>query len=67
MKSDIILPLHPEHAKARVFDLGIEGGEQAHRQDGAGVGGVDDAIIPEPGRVIERVRLFLEHVDRRLL
>lgn len=39
--------LHPEDAPGGLGDGRVEGGGDAHREDAAGVEGVDDTIVPE--------------------
>src|SRR3954470_2525301 len=53
--------LHPEHSKPRVLDPGVVRNRESEAEVRAGLGGIDDAIVPESrGRVIGRaLRLVL--------
>src|SRR5208283_3301803 len=58
---------HPEHAEARCLDRRIEGCGDAKTQHHAGLGRIDDAVIPNPRARIIGMRLALESLaDRRL-
>src|SRR5438477_5841991 len=60
-------PLHPEHAEARLLDRRVEAGGQGEAEHHARLGGIDDAVIPEPraGIVGMALRLVLRQ-ERRL-
>src|SRR3954453_8952380 len=62
-----LLISHPEHAEACLLDLGVERGGQAERQHLACPGRIDDAVIPEPCRGIERMAFMLVLHQVRLL
>src|SRR5918995_4366960 len=48
-------PLHPEHAELGALDRGVERGGQAEREHRAGLGGVDDAVVPKARAGVVRV------------
>src|SRR3954471_9923327 len=50
---------HPEDAEGRVAQRGVRGDRQRQAQDRAGVGGVDHAVVPDPGGGVVRVALGL--------
>src|SRR5687768_3395373 len=61
------IPSHPEHTELRRWDRGVEGGGNAKPEGHAGVGGIDDAVIPQPGAGVIGMALVLVLVaDRRL-
>src|SRR5581483_7007126 len=59
----VLRRLHPEHAEAppALDRVGVDGGE-AHAEDVAGVAGIDDAVVVEPGREVQRQRLRFDLV-----
>src|SRR4051812_7883896 len=60
-------PSHAEDAVADVLERRVGAGGQGQTQHGAGVGGVDDAVVPEPGGGVVGVSLVLVLLaDRRL-
>src|SRR6476620_5269056 len=60
-------PLHPEDAVADVFEGRVGAGGQGEAEHGAGLGGVDHAVVPEPGGGVVRMTLVLVLLpDRRL-
>src|SRR5690242_16032068 len=60
-------PSHPEDAVADVVEGGAGAGGQRETEHAAGVGGVDHAVVPEPGGGVVGVALLLVLVaDRRL-
>src|SRR3954447_19796832 len=62
-----ILASHPEHAELRRRDRGVEGGGDAKPQGHAGIGGIDNPIVPQPGAGVIGMALVLVLVaDRRL-
>src|SRR3954449_13129299 len=65
--SNMSWPLHPEDAVADVFHGGVCAGGQRQAEDGAGLGGVDHAVVPEPGGGVVRVALRLVLVADGLL
>mmetsp|Transcript_22728 Transcript_22728/g.37564 ORF Transcript_22728/g.37564 Transcript_22728/m.37564 type:complete len:635 (-) Transcript_22728:3304-5208(-) len=67
-RRDTDLPFsHPEHAKACLLDRRVQGGTQAQMQHITRLARVNHPVIPQPGRGIKRMRLFLEHIDGGLL
>src|SRR5690606_9395563 len=60
-------PLHPEHAEAGFPDRRVQRDGERQRQHVARLDRVDDAVVPEPRRGVERVALVLELVDDGLL
>ena len=61
----IMTPSHAEHAEACFLDRRVERGGEAERQNLAGLGGMDDAVVPKPRRGIKRMALFLELIKDR--
>src|SRR6476661_1036021 len=57
--SNMSWPLHPEDAVADVFEGGVGAGGESQAEDGAGLGGIDDAVVPESGRGVVGVPLRL--------
>src|SRR3954447_22970106 len=58
---------HPEDAVRRRRYRGVGGDGQAHAEDAAGVGGLDDPVVPEPGGgVVGRALRLVLVADRRL-
>src|SRR4051794_5520497 len=55
------IDLHPEDAKLRLLDRCVVRDRKAEAEVGAGVSGIDDAVVPEArGRVVGRtLRLVL--------
>src|SRR5690606_29145885 len=49
--------LHPEHAKAGWLDRRVEGGRHRESEHAAGIGRIDDAVVPQPGGGIPRAAL----------
>src|SRR4051794_9760056 len=61
------IPSHPEHAELGWRDRGVEGSGDAEPQRHAGVGRIDDAVVPQPGAgVIGMALVFVLGADRRL-
>src|SRR2546426_3199225 len=57
---------HAEDPEARLGDGRIQGGGEAEGEDGAGVRGGDDAVVPQPGRrVVGASLLFVLREDGR--
>src|SRR6056297_1385822 len=54
---------HPEHAKPRVFNGGIQRRPQAQAQYFPALARVDNPVVPQPRRGIQRMALPLEHLD----
>src|SRR5258706_7818647 len=54
-----LLLLHPEDAEARLLFGCVAGGGEREREHAARVGGIDDAVVPEPRRRIVRMALAL--------
>src|SRR5690606_37845233 len=46
-ETQCLLVLHAEHAKAGVFNRGVQGGGQAQGQNAPGIRRLDDAVIPQ--------------------
>src|SRR3954454_5161942 len=65
--SNMSWPLHPEDAVADVFHGGVGAGGERQAEDGAGLCGIDHAVVPEPGGGVVRVALRLVLVADRLL
>src|SRR3546814_14883131 len=62
-----MLSSHPEHAEACVRDRCVGGGGEAEPESAAGLRGIDDAVIPEPGGRVVRTALRVElFAGRRL-
>src|SRR3546814_3642170 len=62
-----MLSSHPEHAEACVRDRCVGGGGEAEPESAAGLRGIDDAVIPEPGGRVVRTALRVElYAGRRL-
>src|SRR5437763_10784975 len=58
------IDLHPEDAKLRLLNRCVVRDRKAEAEVGAGVGGIDDAVVPEArGRVVRRTfrLVFLQH------
>src|SRR3546814_8139938 len=55
-----MLSSHPEHAEACVRDRCVGGGGEAEPESAAGLRGIDDAVIPEPGGRVVRTALRVE-------
>src|SRR5205807_2873810 len=51
--------LHPENARPHPPHGGVEDGGQAERQNGPGLGRVDDAVVPQPRRAVVGAALLL--------
>lgn len=49
----VSLASHPENSKTGLFQGRVQSGAQAESQNHAGVGGIDDAVIPESVRTKE--------------
>src|SRR3990167_980005 len=58
--------LHAEQAEAAFAEGGVEAGGKGEAEDAAGVGGVDDAVIPEARRGVVRVAFGLVEIADRL-
>src|SRR6476661_9785681 len=57
--SNMSWPLHPEDAVADVFQRGVGARGERQAEHGAGLCGVDHAVVPEPGGGVVRVTLEL--------
>src|SRR5260221_1332972 len=55
----LLLLLHSEDAEARLLFGRVAGGGERKREHAARVGGIDDAVVPEPRRRIVRMALAL--------
>src|SRR5215831_15613233 len=64
---NITPPLHPEDAVAGRLKRRVGRRGQREAEDPPGVGGVDDPVVPQPGRRVVRVALVLVLVADRLL
>ena len=51
--------LHAEHAEVRWFDRRVEAGGKGESEHPAGVGRIDDAVVPEAGAGVVGVTLAL--------
>src|SRR5574343_1729718 len=61
------IALHPENAELGFFGRGVHRGRQAKAEYAAGIGRVDDAVVPQASRGVVGVALgFILLADRRL-
>src|SRR5258705_9458617 len=62
-----VIASHPEYAVGDRLERGLSDDRQRQPQDGSGVGGIDDPVIPQPGRGVIGIALaFVLFADRRL-
>src|SRR3954453_8251675 len=58
---------HPEHAVGDRFDRRLAHHRKRQSENGSGVGGVDDAVVPQPsGRIVRVALAFVLLADRGL-
>ena len=64
---DVACGSHPEEAEARLGQRGARDDVEREAEQVAGVGGVDDAVVPQArGRVVRVALLLVLRADRRL-
>src|SRR5574343_1020487 len=64
---NMVCSLHPEDAELGFFGRGVHRRRQAETEYAAGVGRIDDAVVPQAGRGVVGVALgFVLLADRRL-
>ena len=56
---------HPEHPELRLRDRRVERRRKTQRQDTAGFGGCDDAVVPQPRSGVIRITFPVELVADR--